>query len=70
MIAEMTPVAMKGIRESRGMTKAQLARETKMQAGIIGWIETGRFIPYESQLQNIARVLDIDDPYTLLEQVR
>ena len=69
MIAEMTPVAMKNIRESRGMTKAQLARETKMQAGLIGWIETGRFIPYDSQLQNIARALGVDDPRSLLEQV-
>ena len=69
MIAEMTPVAMKEIRESRGMTKAQLARETKMQAGLIGWIESGRFIPYESQLKNIAKVLGVDDPESLLEQV-
>ena len=69
MTAKMVPVAMKAIRESRGMTKAQLARETKMQAGLIGWIETGRFIPYDSQLQNIARALGVEDPNSLLEQV-
>ena len=69
MIAEMKPVAMKDIRESKGMTKAQLARLAKMQAGTIGWIESGRFIPYESQLENIARVLEVENPSSLMEQV-
>ena len=69
MIAEMVPVAMKEIREARGMTKADLARETGMQAGTIGWIETGRFIPYKAQLENIAHALGVEDPYSLLEQV-
>ena len=51
------------------LTKADLARETGMQAGTIGWIETGRFIPYKAQLENIAHALGVEDPYSLLEQV-
>ena len=69
MIAQMTPVAMKRFREKRGMSKADLARATGMQAGTIGWIESGRFIPYDSQLANIANALGVDDPNALLEQV-
>ncbi len=69
MIARMTPVAMKEFREKRGMSKADLARATGMQAGTIGWIESGRFIPYDSQLVNIANALGVEDPHTLLEQV-
>lgn len=41
-----------------------------MQAGLIGWIEEGRFIPYDSQLEKIARVLGIDEPETLMEPVK
>ena len=69
MVARMNPVALKRIRESQGLTKAQLARKTNMQAGMIGWIESGRFIPYESQLNNIAAALGVKDPSILLEQI-
>lgn len=68
MIAEMKPVALKSIREDKHLTKTQLARLTEMQPGTIGWIETGRFIPYTSQLEKIAGVLDVDNPLELLEQ--
>ena len=40
-----------------GMTKADLSREAKMQASVIGWIESERFIPYDSQLEKIAKAL-------------
>ena len=69
MVAKMIPVALKKVRESRGLTKAQLARKANMQPGVIGWIESGRFVPYESQLNNIAAVLKVEDPATLLEQI-
>jgi ribosome-binding protein aMBF1 (putative translation factor) len=48
----------KQLREMKGWSKADLARETKIQQGVIGWIESGRFIPYDSQLEKIARALN------------
>lgn len=49
----------------------QLARAAKMQAGTIAWIETGRFVPYESQLDKIADALGWEgDPSELFEEVR
>lgn len=42
-----------------------------MQAGMIAWIETGRFVPYESQLDKIADALGWEgDPSELFEEVR
>jgi len=56
-------------REARGMNKSDLARSSKIQANVIGWIESGRFTPYESQLQKIADALGWDkDPMKLLDQ--
>lgn len=41
-----------------------------MQAGMIAWIETGRFVPYESQLDKIADALGWKgDPTKLFEEV-
>lgn len=69
MIARLKPVAMKSARERLGMTKAQLARVTGMQAGTITWIECGRFVPYESQLTKIAEALGVEEPESLLEPI-
>ena len=56
-------------REAKGMNKSDLARKSKVQASVIGWIESGRFTPYESQLQKIADALGWDkDPMKLLDQ--
>lgn len=63
----LTPVRMREVRKSQKKTYADLARATGMQAGVISWIETGRFIPYESQLEKIAAVLGVNDPESLLE---
>jgi transcriptional regulator with XRE-family HTH domain len=58
-------------REAKGMNRSQLARAAKMQAGTIAWIETGRFVPYESQLDKIADALGWEgDPSELFEEVR
>jgi ribosome-binding protein aMBF1 (putative translation factor) len=48
-------------RSAKGWRKSDLARAAKIQAGVIGWIEEGRFKPYESQLQKIAEALEWDD---------
>lgn len=58
------------IRESQNLTKADLARATGMQQGVIGWIEAGRFVPYDSQLQKLADALGWQgEPQELLEEV-
>lgn len=53
----------------RGITKAELARRAKMQGSVIGWIEEGRFKPYDSQLAKLAEALGADEPGKLLELV-
>ena len=45
-------------RKKKGMSRAELARAATMQAGMIAWIETGRFIPYEKQARKIADALE------------
>lgn len=69
MVAQMRPVALMEIRKERGMNKFELARTTRMQPGMIAWIEEGRFIPYPSQLEKLARALGVSDPGELLEVV-
>lgn len=52
------------------MSRAELSRKANMQAGVVGWVETGRFIPYDSQLLKLAAALDWQgDPHELLEVV-
>jgi predicted transcriptional regulator len=50
--------ALEKVRMERGMTKADLARVAEIQQGVIGWIETGRFVPYDSQLEKLAAALE------------
>ena len=63
---ELKPVAMKRMRNDLGMTRAELARKSRMQAGTIAWSEEGRFIPYESQLGKLAAALGVSNPESLL----
>lgn len=49
--------------------RAELARRAKMQGSMVGWIEEGRFKPYDSQLAKLADVLGVDEPKKLLEMV-
>lgn len=44
-------------REQMSLSKAELARRAGMQQGLIGWIESRRFIPYDSQLPSWQRLL-------------
>lgn len=58
-------------RIEKGLTKAALARAAKMQQGTISWIESGRFIPYESQLSKLAEALDWQGkPEELIKEVQ
>lgn len=57
-------------REQMSLSKAELARRAGMQQGLIGWIESRRFIPYDSQLAKLAAALNWnEDPAGLLEEV-
>lgn len=57
-------------REQMSLSKAELARRAGMQQGLIGWIESRRFIPYDSQLAKLAEALNwSEDPTGLLEEV-
>lgn len=46
-------------RESRGWSKAKLARQAKMNAGTVGLIENGRLRPYERQLLKLAKAFGL-----------
>lgn len=61
------PVKLDEIMATRRIRNADLARHAFMQPGTIGWIRSGRFIPYPSQLEKIADALGVDDPDSLLE---
>lgn len=54
-------------RREHAWTKAELARRAKMQGSTIGWIEEGRFKPYDSQLKKLAEQLEVADPHKLLD---
>ena len=57
-------------RVKRKMSKTDLAYSAKMQAATIGMIESGRYIPYESQIKKIAKALKYEgDPWDLWEEL-
>ena len=47
------------LRRARGWSKAELARRAQLSEGDVGKIESGRLVPYESQLGRLARALDV-----------
>jgi transcriptional regulator with XRE-family HTH domain len=48
-------------RSRRGWSQAELARRAGMNASTVGLIESGRLLPYESQLLKLGRALGIPD---------
>lgn len=56
-------------RRANKWSRAELARKAKMQGSMIGWIEEGRFKPYDSQLAKLAAALDVDEPKKLIDMV-
>ena len=58
------------MRRDKDMSLAELGRRAGMDAGMIGWIEKGRFIPYRSQLAKLAEALGYaGNPEDLAEEV-
>lgn len=47
------------LRTARGWSKAELARRARMAEGDIGKIESGRLVPYDTQLRRLARALGV-----------
>lgn len=47
------------LRRARGWSKAELARRARLAEGDVGKIESGRLLPYEPQLQRLARALGV-----------
>jgi len=63
-------IALEKQRVSKGKNRSDLARDAKMQPGMICWIETGRFKPYDVQLKKLADALGWEgDPVALLDEV-
>ncbi len=69
MNTQLQPVKMKTIREKQKMTKQALSWKSGLNASLIGQIESGRYIPYDSQLEKLAKALNVKDPDTLLEPI-
>ncbi len=65
----MKQIVLERERLNKGWTRSELARRAGMQSGTIGWIETGRFIPYPSQLEKLADALGIEDSESLMNIV-
>ena len=58
------------IRMSRGWSQAALARKAELNQTTVCNIETGRMVPYPSQLAKVARALGWPgDPGELLKDV-
>lgn len=57
------------LREARGWSRSELSRRASLNAVTVGWVEDGRFQPYEIQLQRLAEALGVDfnDRYDLLD---
>lgn len=56
-------------RKARGWSKAELARVSHMNATTVGQIESGRWTPYDGQLNKLARALNVpeSEAHRLLE---
>lgn len=57
------------LREEQKLSKAALSRKANMNDSTIGWIENGRYLPYDVQLEKIAAALGYEgDPKDLMNE--
>lgn len=47
------------LRESHGWSRSELARRAGLNAVTVGWVEDGRFRPYDVQLRKLAKALRV-----------
>lgn len=67
MSRTLIPVRMREAREAARLTREKLGAKSGVSPSLIGQIESGRFIPYDSQLNRIAEALGVENPDELLE---
>ena len=65
----MQVTKMEVLRRERGLSKSALARKAEVQPNLVTWVESRRFVPYQSQLEKFAAVLGVADPKSLLSLV-
>ena len=65
----LVPVRLDGVMRERGMTNTALARArgVRVTSQRIGQIRSGRYVPYEPELRQIAKALNVEDAESLLE---
>lgn len=54
-------MALKGLRERRGWSQAELARRARLHPADISRIESGRLVPYDRQRRRLARALGVSE---------
>lgn len=69
MYVDLKPVKMRKYRERRGMSRQTLAVVSNVSAPVIGKTESGRYIPYDCELERIAKALGVDDPADLMRPI-
>lgn len=47
------------LREARGWSRSELARQARMDAGDVSKIERGILVPYPGQIMKIAKALNV-----------
>ncbi len=57
------------LRLDKGWSKSELARQAAIHPSQVGLIESGRFVPYKSQLAKLAAALGVDGSVDLLADV-
>lgn len=57
------------LREAKGWSRSELARQSKLHPSQIGLFESGRMVPYESQLVKISAALGVDPSTDLLADI-
>ncbi len=57
------------LRLDRGWSKAELARRAQVHPSQIGLFESGRLLPYPSQLVKLAAALEVDETIDLMAEI-
>lgn len=55
----MTCDRLRELREAKGWSRAELARQAGMNASTVGQIELGRILPYPTQVAKLAGALRV-----------
>lgn len=66
---ELKPVRLDAVIREKGLSNRALSRANgvRVSAERIGQIRSGRYIPYDSELSQIAKALKVENAESLLE---